>query len=383
MKKIVAMIPARAGSKRIPKKNIRLINGKPLIQYIIDSAVQSNVFSEIFVNTDDSIIKEFVLQNYPSVKVFNRKTEFASDTATNDDFAADFLTNTECDTIIQLLPTSPFVSPELIRNFAEEFVNKGCDTLVSLKKNQIECIYKEAPLNFDNLEHTLPSQQLEPVYSYACSLMAWDKQVFLENYKGNSGAYHGGKGHTGYFTITGEATIDIDNEDDFMLAEIVAKKLEAGAIQNKPEYYSFKVSEIKDADRERVLNADGVRINNLHDYNKLFVNVDEIRKKMGSDKSWSYAVINTLSNCATLIAQLPGEGNRRHYHNNWDEWWIIIDGEWEYEYNREKYKIKKGDIILIQRNNVHKITAIGDKQAIRLAVSREDVDHIYTPEDYR
>jgi quercetin dioxygenase-like cupin family protein len=164
----------------------------------------------------------------------------------------------------------------------------------------------------------------------------------------------------------------------------VAKKLESGTVQSKAEYYSPKAvkTEIKDADRERVLKADGVHINNLHDFNKLVVNVEEIRKQMGGDNSWSYAVVNTASNCATLIAQLPGEGNRRHYHNNWDEWWYIIDGEWEYEYNTEKYKIKKGDIVLIQRNNIHKITAIGNKQAIRLAVSREDVDHIYTQEDY-
>ena len=57
MKKIIAMIPARLGSKRIEKKNLRLIDGQPLISYVIDSVVSSKSFDEIYLNSEADIFK--------------------------------------------------------------------------------------------------------------------------------------------------------------------------------------------------------------------------------------------------------------------------------------------------------------------------------------
>ena len=58
--KIVAMIPARLGSKRVIKKNLRLLNGKPLISYITESAINSNAFDEIYINSESEIIDSIV-----------------------------------------------------------------------------------------------------------------------------------------------------------------------------------------------------------------------------------------------------------------------------------------------------------------------------------
>ena len=71
-----------------------------------------------------------------------------------------------------------------------------------------------------------------------------------------------------------------------------------------------------------------------------------------------------------------------HYHADWDEWWHILKGEWEWFIEGKTVTVKKGDMVFIERNKAHKITAVGSGQAIRLAVSREDVDHIYTTENY-
>ena len=79
---------------------------------------------------------------------------------------------------------------------------------------------------------------------------------------------------------------------------------------------------------------------------------------------------------------MPGEGNRMHYHHNWDEWWYIVQGEWEWTVEGIIKKVKKGDIVFIERNKKHKIQAIGNSMSIRMAVSREDVDHVYDIEDY-
>jgi len=381
MEKIVAMIPARAGSKRVPKKNIRLINGKPLIQYIIDATVKSGVFSEIYVNTDDELIKRFVTEKYPNVFIYHRAAELASDTATNDDFAFDFFNKIECDSMVQLLATSPFVSAENIVDFVNKFKTQNLDTLISVKRNQIESIFDNRPINFNSKEHTLPSQQLLPVYTYACSLMQWKSDTFKQNFINNCGPYHGGLGSTDYFEMTGYSTIDIDNEDDFLLAEIVANKIETNSVV-EPKYLELENLLIADANVPAILKADGVEINVMDECNKLIVKVSEIVEKMPKDKSWSYTLVNTPSNRATLIAQLPGEGNRRHHHSNWDEWWYIVQGSWIFEFNGINKVVSAGEVVLIQRNNIHKITANEGELSIRLAVSRDDVDHIYKPEDY-
>ena len=66
--------------------------------------------------------------------------------------------------------------------------------------------------------------------------------------------------------------------------------------------------------------------------------------------SWSHRLINTENNSATLISQIPGEGNRRHYHPNWNEWWYIIKGQWLWEIEGEEFLINEGDIVFIEKN---------------------------------
>ena len=125
-----------------------------------------------------------------------------------------------------------------------------------------------------------------------------------------------------------------------------------------------------------ILAKDGVVKNDLFSANKRVINLSTILEK-APDPSWSYRVIDTESNSATLICQNPGEGNRRHYHSDWNEWWYIVEGVWEWEVEGEVLHVKKGDFVLIEKGKKHKITAAGDKPAIRLAISRADVGHIY------
>lgn len=131
-----------------------------------------------------------------------------------------------------------------------------------------------------------------------------------------------------------------------------------------------------EVDVPSILVKDGVMNNDLHSSNKGVVNIEDILRDSPSP-SWSKRIIDTDSNSATLICQNPGEGNREHYHPDWNEWWYIIDGSWEWQIEGETVIISKGDIVLIEKGKLHKITAVGDKPAIRLAVSRADVDHVY------
>jgi len=138
-----------------------------------------------------------------------------------------------------------------------------------------------------------------------------------------------------------------------------------------------KNNEHIEVDVPSILEKDGVKTNDLFDSNKEVVSLDAILSEKPSDSSWSKRVIDTDSNSMTIIAQMPGEGNRRHYHPDWNEWWYIVQGEWEWEIEGKIKRIKAGDIVMVEKLRVHKIMAVGDKMAIRMAVSRADVEHIY------
>ena len=378
--KIVGMIPARLGSQRILKKNIRLINKKPLISYIIEASIESEIFDEIYINSEAEIF-DHLADSY-NIKYYKRPEELSSNEATNDDFTLDFFKNVECDLLVQLLPTSPFLKPEEIKDFVDQMIKGKYETMISVKNVQIESIYNNKPINFDQMKKTPPSQFLTPVKSYACGIMGWEKNRFLNNMEKYSAAYHGGDGTIGFYTLKGYSTIDIDTEEDFLLAESITRALRI--THNFPEYYSEKTLRIiRDADRERILENDGVKENILDEFNKEITDVDEIIRRHGFESSWSYALIDSKSNSATLIAQLPGEGNRLHYHNDWDEWWYIMKGTWEWLVEGKINIVKKGDLVFIERNKRHKITCVGNEMGIRLAVSRADVDHIYEIKDFQ
>ncbi len=377
--KITAMIPARLGSQRILKKNIRLINGKPLIAYIVEAAIESNIFDEIYINSEAEIFSHLA-ESY-NVKYYKRPEFLSSNEATNDDFTLDFFENVDCDIIIQLLPTSPFIKPDEIKDFVNKMIENKYETLISVKDVQIECLYDNKPINFDQMKKTPPSQLLKPIKAYACGIMGWERKRFLANMEKYEAAYHGGDGSIGFYTLKGYSTIDIDTEDDFLLAESITRALRM--THNFPEYYSEKSHRlIRDANRERILESDGVKKNIMNEFNKELTDVDEIIRRHGFESSWSYTLINSKSNSVTLIAQLPGEGNRLHYHNDWDEWWYILKGKWEWYIEGKTKIVKNGDLVFIERNKRHKIVCIGDEMGIRMAVSREDVDHIYNVKDF-
>ena len=368
--KTVAMIPARFGSKRIPKKNIRLLNGTPLISYIIRAAKEADCFDEIYVNSESEIIGKIAEEE--GVKFYKRPKKLSTDAATNDQFTNDFLNNVECEVVIQLLPTSPFITAEEIKDFTKTIIDTKADTLISVSNQQIECVYQGRPINFDQKKISPPSQDLYPVQAYACGLMGWRKSNYIENMEKYDCGYHGGDGNIGCYVLDGLSTIDVDNEQDFQIAEHVALALSSGAYE--PQYYGAHHSEV---DVPSILARDGVENNNLSESNEAIVNVKDIRASFDETKSWSHRVVNTENNSATLIHQQPGEGNRRHYHPDWNEWWYIVDGEWEWEIDGETKTIKKDDVVFIPKGVTHKITAAGDRPAIRLAVSREDVAHVY------
>ena len=147
------MIPARMGSKRVKNKNLRLINGKPLIAYIIESATNANIFDDIYINSESEIFKS-IAEHY-NVKFYHRPQSLASDSATNDDFTLDFINHIDTDILIQLLPTSPFITSKDIQQFTRNMAEEKHETFISVRNDQIECIYNNQAINFVGLSQNV------------------------------------------------------------------------------------------------------------------------------------------------------------------------------------------------------------------------------------
>ena len=115
----IAIITARGGSKRIPRKNIRDFCGSPIISYSIDAAINSNIFAEVMVSTDDNEIAKIALENGAQVP-FYRSSRNSDDYSTTADVLIEVLSEYEkkglkFDYLCCIYPTAPFVTSEKLK----------------------------------------------------------------------------------------------------------------------------------------------------------------------------------------------------------------------------------------------------------------------------
>jgi CMP-N,N'-diacetyllegionaminic acid synthase len=139
---VIAIIPARGGSKGLPRKNILTINGKPLIAYTIEAARKAKCISEIVVTTDDSEIAE-VAKAYGASVPFLRPDYLASDTSSAVDVyihAVEYLNKIRTENISKfmvLLPTAPLRTSEDIDNAYDLFSKENATTLIAVKEAEV------------------------------------------------------------------------------------------------------------------------------------------------------------------------------------------------------------------------------------------------------
>lgn len=134
----IAIITARGGSKRIPRKNIKIFNGKPIINYSIEAALKSGIFDEVMVSTDDEEIAGISKKAGASVPFF-RSRETSTDTATTADVLLEVLDRYEdmgrtfeygcC-----IYPTAPFVTARKLKEAMDKLVESGAESIVPMQE---------------------------------------------------------------------------------------------------------------------------------------------------------------------------------------------------------------------------------------------------------
>lgn len=226
--KFLAMIPARLGSKRIPKKNIRYMDGKPLIQYPIDLALGSGLFEEVWVNTESVELGKVI--RTMGARFHERPSHLAGDKATNREFTYEFMQKHDCDYVVMVNTTSPLLREETLRKFISFINESDYDTIVSVVAEREETFFRGMPLNF-SLEEKINSQLLEPTEAIVWALTAWKRKTFMKLQEEGKNPVFGGK--LGKYAIPKDEACDLDTEEDWHIAEGI---LESRKIEREKRY---------------------------------------------------------------------------------------------------------------------------------------------------
>lgn len=220
----IAIIPARSGSKGLIDKNIKLLNGKPLLSYSIQAAIESKIFDEVFLSTD-SLLYANIAKEYGASVPFIRDSKLATDLIPSWDVVRDILNHYQqlditFETVTLLQPTSPLRTTEDILNGYQLLKNKNAKSIVSVCETEHSplwcftiptdgCLYEYGQQEMVNLSR----QQLPKYYRENGALYIVKTEYLLQTdsiYDKDCYAY----------IMPKERSVDIDDNYDFALAEL-------------------------------------------------------------------------------------------------------------------------------------------------------------------
>ena len=225
--KTVAIIPARGGSKRIPRKNIKNFAGQPIIKYSIDAALASGCFDEVMVSTDDPEIAE-LSRSFGAAVPFLRSKENSLDTAVTVPVLKEVIEEykkrgQEFDYLCSIFATAPFLSPRILKTAKEMLIQNDADAVWPILKFSYP-IQRALRMKENNLMMVWPeninarSQELETTYHDAGQFHFFKTSSVLK-----AGVELLDK--TLAIEVSAWEAQDIDNEEDWKLAEVKFKIL--------------------------------------------------------------------------------------------------------------------------------------------------------------
>jgi CMP-N-acetylneuraminic acid synthetase len=220
LKKNIAIIPARGGSKRIPEKNIQLFVGVPLLVHSIQYALANNeIIGEVYVSTDDEKIKKIATEN--GAKVIDRPIQFSGDFEPTVSALKHVLESIEFDVenVILLQPTNPLRPDNLLKEAFEIYKKGKYDSLFTVTRNHHK-LGKIENNKFIPFNYTIGqrSQDLEPLFFENGLLYITKASLILDNIIISQSAFPFEVNHI-------FANVDIDTQNDLNYAEFLQKKL--------------------------------------------------------------------------------------------------------------------------------------------------------------
>lgn len=220
--KIIAIIPARSGSKGLKDKNIIDLNGKPLMCYSIEAALQSEKFDKVIVSTDSEKYKG-IAEKY-DVDVIMRGENLSNDTATTYSVIEDVLKKIECSYFVLLQPTSPMRKAKHIQEAVEQFERNmdKFDFLVSVKEAEhanilVRPIDQDGSLKYFDTDFSNYRRQGYKDYSPNGAIFIGKSREYLLHRH-----FFGAKSMA--YIMNDYDSIDIDNALDYEFADFLMKR---------------------------------------------------------------------------------------------------------------------------------------------------------------
>lgn len=219
----LAIIPARGGSKRIPRKNIKLFLGKPIIAYSIEAAINSGLFNEVMVSTDDAEIAEIAIQ-YGAKVPFMRSDKMSNDFATTFDVVEEVVNSykekeIEFENVCCIYPCAPFVIEQKLEKAYNLLIKEHFDAVFPVMQFGFPIQRALQMEDFGKISFFYPefaltrSQDLPPSFHDAGQFYWMNIKSCMEQQKIITD-------NTGSIVITELEGQDIDNEVDWKLAEL-------------------------------------------------------------------------------------------------------------------------------------------------------------------
>lgn len=218
--KIYAIVPIKHNSSRVPGKNYRFMNGKPLYYYIIETLLKSKYISKIFVDTNSPTVKEGLEKDFPSVIIYDRPEHlWPGDTSTNTllmNIINDL--DLDADLYVQTHTTNPLLKIETLDTAINKFIESEdkYDSLFSVKTHHTRFYDSEGRDMNHNRFKLIPTQDLDPIYEENSCIYVFPKETLFK-YKARIGP------NALLYPIDDIESQDIDWENDFILTEQIMK----------------------------------------------------------------------------------------------------------------------------------------------------------------
>lgn len=220
--KVTLLLPMKGNSERVPNKNLKLFNGKPLFHAVIDELINSKYINKVIINTDSDLIAESAINTFQDfVSIHKRPKNIQGDFVSMNKIIEYDLNNSDSDIYIQTHSTSPLLAIKSLDAAIEKMINKATDfdSIFSVTKIQTRFYDKNGnPFNHDPKE-LLRTQDLEPLYEENSGFYIFTKESFKNANNKRIGL------NPLMFEIDKIEAIDIDEPSDFTIAETLHKLL--------------------------------------------------------------------------------------------------------------------------------------------------------------
>lgn len=224
--KVVAVVPIKLNSRRLANKNIRSFsNGQPLCHYILSTLLKVSAIDEVYVYCSNEKIKGYLPAG---IKFLERDPKLDQDTTKINEVLTEFVNTIHADIYVMSHATAPFLTKDTIEKGLNVVLQKKYDSAFSVKKLQDFLWIKGTPFNYD-LQNIPRTQDIEIIYEETSGVYIFERSVFLER--------KCRIGDKPYLIEIGEIEgIDIDDEEDFIIADAVfnyLKYIEKDDIKNE------------------------------------------------------------------------------------------------------------------------------------------------------